>query len=148
MGRFKLLAIILMVIALLLGSAVVLDSRRVIRNAYDDARDVDRDIERFEHAAMVAAAALGAATPAPASEMLPPNERQSAFDEWYARSAAKLNIDPGDPVKRPLGDQMSGAMNRRRQALPKFAERWAEYEKLKAGMRGKLAGLLGDPVAN
>ena len=97
---------------------------------------------------MVAAAALGAATPAPPSRMLSPSERQAAFDEWYARSAASLKIDPSDPVKRPLGDQMSGAINRRRQALPNFNQRWLEYEKLTQGMRGTLAGLLGDPIAN
>ena len=148
MGRFKLLTIIVVILALLLGVAMVLDSRRVIRNAYDDARDIDREIERFEHAALVAAEALGAATAAPAARMLNPTERQASFDDWYARSAAGLKIDPSDPVKRPLGDQMSGAMNRRRLALPKFNERWSEYEKLQKGIRGTLAGLLGDPVAN
>ena len=147
MGRFKFVVVIVAVLVVLLGAALVLDSRRVIRDAYDDAREIDRDIENYEHDAMMAAEALGAATPVPAAKMLSPIERQTAFDDWYARSAAALKIDPSDPVKRPLGDRMSGAMNRRRIALPKFNERWTEYEKLTKGMRGTLAGLLGDPIA-
>lgn len=145
-SKFKLLIIIFCLLGLLFGAAVVLDSRRVIRNAYEDARDIDRDIERFEHDAINAAAALGAITPTPAPRLLSPPQRQADFDEWYSHAVSNLKIDPADSVKRPLADQMSGAINRRRIALPKFNQAWAEYEKIQSGTRGTIARLLGNPI--
>ncbi len=146
MSPAKIAAILGSIFLSLLLAAFAWDSSTMLAHAYDEVNSVDKEISRQEHRYLESLKGL---TPnVEISNLISsyeaaqsPTERSERFETLNSEVNKQIvtSLDPTNPIKRPLLDELVGALNRRKIARAELTARADRYNQLSQGFRGRIA---------
>ena len=134
----------------LLALAYLFDSVRIVKNSWSQLEELDTTMRQFEERYIATAKTLGVSSPEFDSAVreyegaTSITARRDNFEKIVIsgnRAAISL-IDPANPVQRRTGDELAGALNRRRMNDDYFRSALDNYRGIKKGNRGSVASFI------
>lgn len=138
------------IFSILLAAAYVFDSVRIVKNAWSQLEELDAAMRPLEERYIASARALGVTSSdfeggvAAYQSAQTFTARRDAFERVVAAAnkGAIALIDPANPVQRRMGDELAGALNRRRMNEDYFRSALDNYRGIIKSNRGAAASVV------